>query len=96
MGTWASRFGLIQFSLSLPDVEQHRESLRLWRTLSEAPAPRMCIDVRLRTSRLAPDQVVVGCAPNGHTTRVEELGDARTPSILLERWTVDMQYVLSN
>ena len=84
---------LTQFSLSLDEIEQHREKLRPWRSLNDASAPRLCIDVRLRTSALAPDQVLVGCAPHGSGTRIVELGDANTRNIVLERWIVDMRYV---
>lgn len=76
----------------MADIDPYRESLRPWRMMSEEPIP-MVVDVRLHTSRLAPDQVVVGCAPGAAGTRTVELGGSATPPILLERWTIAMQYV---
>ena len=55
----------------MADIDPYRESLRPWRMMSEAPIP-MVVDVRLHTSRLAPDQVVVGCAPGAAGTRTVE------------------------
>ena len=84
---------LTQFSLSLDEIDRMRDRLRPWRAPSNGNVPRLCVDVRVRTSRLRADQVLVGCAPHGSGTRVVELGDAARTSVLLGRWTVDLEYV---
>ena len=90
---WVRCHPLTQFSLSLGEIDRMRDRLRPWRAPSDGSVPRLCVDVRVRTSRLRADQVLVGCAPHGSGTRVVELGDAARTSVLLERWTVDLECV---
>ncbi|WFD43106.1 autophagy protein 13 [Malassezia psittaci] len=80
------------FSLTLGEINSTRDTLRAWKTPSDPSTPKLCIDVRLKTSALQSDQVLVGCAPQGHGTRVIEIADRDTPNVLLERWTVDLEY----
>ncbi|WFC99018.1 autophagy protein 13 [Malassezia yamatoensis] len=81
------------FSLTLGEINSTRDTLRAWKTPTDPSTPKLCIDVRLNTSALQSDQLLVGCVPQGNGSRVIEIADRGAPNVLLERWTVDLEYV---